>query len=72
MEASGGVATLTVPRPSEERPDTMVDSRMEHVRKIRERVEREEYLVDAAAVAEAIIERLMLAHVPRDEPREKP
>ena len=37
----------------------MADSRMEHVEQIRERVQRNQYTVDASAVAAAIVERLM-------------
>ena len=39
--------------------DEMVDSRKEAVERIQDRIARGEYRVDAAAVAEAIVKRLL-------------
>jgi len=42
----------------QEAPATPSQSRMTHVNEIRERVEHEQYEVDAQAVARALVERL--------------
>jgi anti-sigma28 factor (negative regulator of flagellin synthesis) len=46
--------------------DDMLEARMEHVNGIRERIARDEYRVDAQAVAEAIVRRLLADARPQD------
>jgi anti-sigma28 factor (negative regulator of flagellin synthesis) len=58
---------MAVSREQGEYRDTMMYSRMEHVKRIRERIEREEYTVDPVAVAEAIVERLLQVQALREE-----
>jgi anti-sigma28 factor (negative regulator of flagellin synthesis) len=59
-EVCAGVAVVTVPRQGAGRiMDEQVDTRKEAVERLRQAVTRDEYRVDAAAVADAIIERLL-------------
>jgi anti-sigma28 factor (negative regulator of flagellin synthesis) len=46
--------------------DDMLEARMEYVDQIRDRIARNEYRVDAEAVAEAIVRRLLAGAEPRD------
>lgn len=58
--AGRGTTLLMAPRPDRRAEDEkLIDPRTEHVRRIAERVERAEYRVDAPAVAEAIVRRLL-------------
>jgi anti-sigma28 factor (negative regulator of flagellin synthesis) len=52
---------MTAPREGGRSPREMDDRRMDHVNRIRERLARDEYRVDASAVAEAIVRRLLAA-----------
>src|SRR4051794_962627 len=59
-EASAHGAVATVPRQGSGRNmDDQVDTRKDIVERIHEAVARDEYRVDASAVAEAIIRRLL-------------
>ena len=58
--ASATAAAVTVPRQGPGRNmDDMVDTRNQAVERIHEAIVRSEYRVDAAAVAEAILKRLV-------------
>ena len=53
-------SVVTVPRQGAGRiMDDMVDIRKEAVERLRDRIARDEYRVDAAAVADAIVKRLL-------------
>ena len=58
--STGSRAVVTVPRQGAGRiMDDMVDTRKEAVERLQDRIARDEYRVDAAAVAEAIVKRLL-------------
>ena len=59
-QGSSSCAVVTVPRQGSGRNmDDMVDTRKEAVKALRDAVSRDEYRVDAAAVADAILRRLL-------------
>ena len=59
-QASSSCAVVTVPRqgPGHDMDDT-VDNRRQHVDRLHDAITRSEYRVDAAAVADAILRRLL-------------
>jgi hypothetical protein len=59
MEAGGRGGAVVALRPEDTEPPEMTDSRTKHMLSIRERIERREYDVDAIAVAESILLRLL-------------
>jgi anti-sigma28 factor (negative regulator of flagellin synthesis) len=58
--SGGGLATLTVPRQGiGHTMDETVDIRRAHVERIHDTIKQQQYEVDANAVAEAILKRLL-------------